>query len=110
MLDKIAGTNSEIIEQSQSLDRIRAIGISNPFEEDKSKYFIDESNISTAALEKYQRELDVKTFSEILKQTDEKAANELVLQQAFEGILNFDELDFLSELVDNEELLNDIAS
>ena len=73
------------------------------------KYFIDESNISTAALEKYQRELDVKTFSEILKQTDEKAANELVLQQAFEGLLSIDNTDFLSELLDNEDLLNDIA-
>ena len=110
MLDKITSTNSEIIEQSQSLDRIKAIGISNPFEEDTSKYFIDESNISTAALEKYQRELDVKTFSDILKQTDEKAATQLVLKQAFEGILSIDDTDFISELLDNEELLNDIAS
>ena len=109
MLDKITNTNSEIIEQSQSLDRIKAIGISNPFEEDKGKYFIDESNISTAALEKYQRELDVKTFSEILKQTDEKAANELVMKQVFEGLFSIDDTDFLSELLDNEELLNDIA-
>ena len=110
MLDKILANNSEIIDQSQSLDRIKGLGVSNPYEVDKNKFFIDESSISTAALEKYQRELDVKTFSEILKQTDEKAANDLVLQQAFDGLFSIDDTDFLSELLDNEELLNDIAS
>jgi len=108
MLDKILANNSEIIEQSQSLDRIKGLGTTNPFES-KKDYFIDESSISTAALEKYQREIDVKTFSEILMQTDERAANDLVLQQAFEGLLSIDNTDFLSELLDNEEFLNDIA-
>ena len=109
MLDKILANNSEIINQSQSLDRISGLGVTNPFEESKDKFFIDESNISTAAFEKYQREIDVKNFSEILMQTDEKAANELVLKQAFEGLFSIDDTDFLSELLDNEELLNDIA-
>lgn len=108
MLDKILANNSEIIDQSQSLDRIKGLGVSNPYEADKSKFFIDESSISNDALEKYQKELDVKTFSDILFQTDEKAANDLVLQQAFEGILSIDNTDFLSELLDNEDLLNDI--
>ena len=109
MLDKILTSNSEIIDQSQSLDRIKGLGVSNPYEVDKNKFFIDESSISTTALEKYQKELDVKKFSDILFQTDEKTANELVLQQAFEGIFSIDETDFLSELLDNKDLLNDIA-
>ena len=109
MLDKIQNNNSESIVQSQNLDRIKGLGVSNPFEESDSAYFIDESSISTAALQKYQREIDVKTFSEILKDTDEKAANDLVLQQAFEGKFSVDDVDFLSELLNNEEFLNDIA-
>ena len=109
MLDKILANNSEIIDQSQSLDRIKGLGVSNPYEADKSKFFIDESSISTAALQKYQRELDVKSFSDILFQTDEKAANELVLQQVFDGLYSIDDTDFLSELLDNEDLLNDIT-
>ena len=109
MLDKIQNNNSESIIQSQNLDRIKGLGVTNPFEESDNNYFIDESNISTAALEKYQRELDIKTFSDILKETDEKAANELVLHQAFEGKFSIDDVDFLSELLNNEEFLNDIA-
>ena len=57
MLDKILANNSEIIDQSQSLDRIKGLGVSNPYEADKSKFFIDETNISSTALEKYQKEL-----------------------------------------------------
>ena len=109
MLDKILANNSEIIDQSQSLDRIKGLGTTNPYEADKSKFFIDESSISNAALEKYQKELDVKKFSDILFQTDEKAANDLVLQQAFDGLFSIDDTDFLSELLDNEEFLNDIV-
>ena len=108
MLDKIQNNNSELIGQSQSLDRISQIGVTNPFKEADSNYFIDQSEISSTALEKYQRELDVKTFSDILMQTDEQAANELVLQQAFEGMFSIDDDQFLLELLDNVDFLNDI--
>lgn len=109
MLDKILNTNSDSISQSQNLDRINQIGATNPFEKTNSSYFIDESQISDDAIEKYQRELDVKKFSEILKETDEKEANELVLKQAFDGILSIDDDEFLSELLASDVFLNDIA-
>ena len=108
MLDKILNTGSESIGQSQSLDRIRGLGVSNPFDDNDNNFFVDESHISNAAIEKYQREIDVQTFSEILKQTDEQEANNLVLQKAFEGKLSIDDNDFLSELLNNEDFLNDI--
>ena len=109
MLDKIQNNNSESITQSQNLDRIRGLGVSNPFEEDDKGFFVDESNISSLALEKYQRELDVKKFSDILMETDEKAANDLVIKQAFDGTLSIDNDDFLSELLNNEDFINEIA-
>lgn len=109
MLDKIQNTGSESITQSQNLDRIRGLGVSNPFEEDDKGFFVDESNISSLALEKYQRELDVKKFSDILMETDEKAANDLVIKQAFDGTLSIDNDDFLSELLNNEDFINEIA-
>ncbi len=108
MLDKITNNNSESITQSQSLDRIKEVA-TNPFESVENGYFVDESDISSAALQKYQREVDVKKFSEILKETDQKAADELVMQQAFEGSLSIENDEFLSELLNNEDFLNDIA-
>ncbi len=109
MLDKIQNNNSESIIQSQNLDRIRGLGATNPFEDDDKGFFVDESSISSLALEKYQRELDVKKFSDILMETDEQAANELVVKQAFDGTLSIDNDDFLSELLNNEDFINEIA-
>lgn len=109
MLDKIVNTNSETVLQSQNLDRIGAVGTTNPFEKSDKSFFVDESQISNAAMEKYEHELDVQRFSEILKETDEKEANELVLQQAFDGILSIDDDEFMSELLASEVFLNDIA-
>ncbi len=107
MLDKISNNNSESIAQSQSLDRIKGVA-TNPFEEVENGFFIDESDISSAAIKKYQREVDVQKFSEILKETDEKASVELVLKQAFEGKLSIENEDFISELLNNKDFLNDI--
>ena len=109
MLDKIQNNNSESIIQNQNLDRIRGLGATNPFEDDDKGFFVDESSISSLALEKYQRELDVKKFSDILMETDEQAANELVVKQAFDGTLSIDNDDFLSELLNNEDFINEIA-
>ena len=80
MLDKIQNNNSESIIQSQNLDRIRGLGATNPFEDDDKGFFVDESSISSLALEKYQRELDVKKFSDILMETDDSN----VLQKTFQ--------------------------
>lgn len=109
MLDKILGNSSESVKQSQNLDRIKEIGASNPFEKTSAKYFVDESEISNEALKKYEHELDVKKFSEILMQTDEKDALEQVLQGVFDGSISIDNDEFLSELLTNEDFLNDIA-
>ena len=56
MLDKILGTNSETVKQSQNLDRIKEVGVTNPFEKTSANYFVDESDISKEALDKYERE------------------------------------------------------
>ena len=109
MLDKILSSNSESVKQSQNLDRINQIGATNPFEKANSDYFVDESNISSEAIAKYERENDVKKFSDILMQYDEKDALEQVLQKVFDGSISIDNDEFLSELLTNEDFLNDIA-
>lgn len=110
MLDRIHNNGSEAIDQSQNLDRIKGFGITNPFADDYDNFFIDESHISNEAIKKYQRELDIKEFGELLKNTAQKAADELVLQQAFEGTLSIDNDDSIAELISSEDFLNDLFS
>ena len=108
MLDKIQNTASEALAQSQSLDRIKEIDSSSRNIEEQEDYFVDECEISSDALSKYQHEQDVKRFSDILIQTDEAQATDLVLKQAFDGTISIDNDDFLAELLSSDEFLNDI--
>lgn len=108
MLDRIQGGHAEQIGQSASLDKIKEIDIKNREIQNDSEYFIDESQISQAAYEKYEREMDIAKFSKILLETDEKEANELVLKDAFDGKIIIDNDDYLGELITNNNLLDDI--
>lgn len=107
MLDKIHSNAADSIEQSQNLDRIKGYGVTNPFLDDND-YFIDESYISNEALQKYQREIDVKDFSKILIDLEQSLSDNLVIQQAFEGKFSIDNDEFLSELLNSKEFLNDL--
>ncbi len=108
MLDKIQGNISETIAQSQGLEKIRSLGVTNPFEDDDKGFFIDQSDISSLAIQKYQREIDVNYFSEILKQTDEQEATKLVLDKVFNGQFSIDNDDILMEILNSKDFLNDV--
>jgi len=111
MLDKIQNSTSELISQSQnlnSLDRITSYGSQNQVENDKN-FFVDQSDISTQAFEKYQREEDIKEFSKALMNMSEKEANDLVISNALDGTISFDQSDIINELLNNTDLINDIS-
>ena len=71
MLDEINNNIADSITQNQSLDRINQIGATNPYERTSNAYFIDESFISSDAIQKYEHEQDIKKFSKLLMNTDE---------------------------------------
>ena len=87
LLDRIQNNNLDSIAQEHSLEKISSLAAGGSVEkEDNANLLIDETDISFAAIEKYQRELDVEKFSAILKETDEKEANELVLKMFLKKI------------------------
>ncbi len=109
MLDRIQNSGLDSINQGQGLDKILSVGASNPFEkEDLANLLIDESDISLTAFKKYQRELDVEKFSAILKETDEKEANSLVLKGIFRGDINIEDDKIFNSIVNNKDFLYDI--
>ena len=108
MLDKIQNDGADIISQSANLDRIKEIEVNNRYSQNDNDYFIDESDISDIAYEKYQRYSDIQKFSKILMQTDEQEALDLVLKKTFDGTISVDNDEFMSELLSNSEFLNDI--
>ena len=108
MLDKIQSAQADNISQSASLDRINKIDLKNQYTDNEVDFFVDESQISDLAYEKYNHEQDVKKFSEILLNSNEQEANELVLKKAFDGTISIDDNDFLSEILDNSDLINEV--
>ncbi len=90
-----------------SLGGISGLGSGYKTESDKN-YFVDQSDISSEAYNKYLREEDIKNFSRILTQVDENEATERVLNEVFSQKYSIDDDAFLGELLTNEEFLNDI--
>ena len=109
MLDRIQSNQTESLNQSLALDKINEIEVSNHYKENDVNYIVDESDISLEAYKKYERENDIKRFSEILLETDEQEANELVLKKAFDGTISLDETGIINELTNNNGLLDDIV-
>ncbi len=109
MLDRIQNNGLDNVAQGHNLEKVSSVGSTNPFEKEELKnYLIDESDISTTAMEKYQKELDIQKFSDILKKMDEKEANNLVLKNVFEGVFTMESSDIFSSLSSNENFLNEI--
>ncbi len=109
MLDRINNDGLDLINQGQGLEKVSLNGVSNPYKREDYKYFlIDESDISPAAFEKYQREHDIKKFSAILKETDENEANSLVMQSIFKGKFSIEDAEIYNSIINNNDFLNDV--
>ena len=110
MLDRISADHNEAIRQN-SVGSVSSLGVSNPYAQRDKGLFIDESNISDAAIKLYEHEMDVKKFTKLaLSDQDDKSADALVLSKAFDGEISIDDDEAIFSLLSNEELLNEIAS
>lgn len=110
MLDRISNDHSEAISHS-SISRISSLGASSAYNTDDDNLFVDESNISDTAIKLYEREKDVKRFTELaLSDADDKSADALVISKAMDGEISIDDDDAVFSLLSNEDFLNEIAS
>lgn len=110
MLDRISNDINETLSQS-SISRVSQLGMQNPYNTSEKSLFIDESNISDRAIELYERELDVKRFTQmVLDDVDDVEANSLVVSKAFDGEISIDDDEAIFSLLSNEDFLNEIAS
>ncbi len=110
MLDRISNDRNEAISQN-SISKISSLGSSGIYNTDDSDLFVDESNISDAAIKLYERERDVQKFTKLaLSDMDDKSADALVISKAFDGDISIDDDDAIFSLLSNEDFLNEIAS
>lgn len=110
MLERIQNSATEALLQNSTISSISALGANQAYEVEDENCFIDECDISLQAIEKLQKELDIKNFSDILMNTDEKESNSLVISQGLSGLISFDSEDILESLLNNKNLFNDVVN
>ena len=110
MLDRISNEHNEAIPQN-SISKISSLGTSGVYNTDDNGLFVDESTISDTALKLYEREQDIKRFTDLaLSDEDDKSADSLVISKVMNGEISIDDDEAIFSLLSNDDFLNEIAS
>lgn len=110
MLDRISNEHNEAISQN-SISKISSLGTSGVYNTDDNGLFVDESTISDTALKLYEREQDIKRFTDLaLSDEDDKSADALVISKVMSGEISIDDDEAIFSLLSNDDFLNEIAS
>ncbi len=110
MLDRISNEHNEAISQN-SISKISSLGTSGVYNTDDNGLFVDESTISDTALKLYEREQDIKRFTDLaLSDEDDKSADSLVISKVMNGEISIDDDEAIFSLLSNDDFLNEIAS
>ena len=110
MLDRISNEHNEAISQN-SISKISSLGSHGIYNSDDVGLFVDESNISDTALKLYEREQDIKKFTDLaLSDEDDKSADALVISKVMSGEISIDDDEAIFSLLSNDDFLNEIAS
>ena len=110
MLDRISNEHNEAISQN-SISKISSLSTSGVYNTDDNGLFVDESTISDTALKLYEREQDIKRFTDLaLSDEDDKSADSLVISKVMNGEISIDDDEAIFSLLSNDDFLNEIAS
>ena len=109
-MDRISNDHSEAL-SNNCISKFSSRGVSNACNTIDNDLFVDESNISDAAIKLYERERDVKKFTELaLSDQDDTSADALVISKALSGEISIDDDEAIFSLLSNEDFLNELAS
>ncbi len=83
--------------------------INNPYNNDNKNYLIDETAISNEAVNLYQKEQDVKQFTNLATSDPTDLSHEQIISNLFgNGVSDLFSNETFSELANNQNLLNDL--
>lgn len=104
------GLNSQLVKQD-SLNRILGTAtsarVSNPI--DNSNFLIDSSDISNKAMKMYEREQDIKQFTNLAMSDPENTSENERMQELFsKGVVDVFEDSTIVALATNKSLLEDL--
>ncbi len=75
----------------------------------KSSHFVDETQISDEAINKYEKEQDIKKFASLALSDESDSSHMTLIEEVFsQGVKSPFTDDLLESLLDNQKLLDDI--
>ena len=99
--------------QQDSLNNILGTGLSRRNSNnivDNSNFLIDSSDISNKAMQMYQRELDIKNFTQLATSDPENTSHEKLMEELFsKGVVDVFEDNTIASLSTNKSLIDDLG-
>ena len=99
--------------QQDSLNNILGTGLSRRNSNnivDNSNFLIDSSDISNKAMQMYQRELDIKNFTQLATSDPENTSHEKLMEELFsKGVVDVFEDSTIASLSTNKSLIDDLG-
>ncbi len=97
------------LNQALGVDKTGLFEKTNPYSANKSGLLVDGSDISTNAMQLYQKELDLKQFTDLtLSDPSDTSHNSIVASKLESGDISFDDEDIINSLFNNPEFISDI--
>jgi hypothetical protein len=101
-------TSSEILTGSSAVERLQNGLATNPYQNDRN-FLIDETNISSTAINLWEKELDAKRFTHLVTSNPEDDwAERLVQENVLKGKFSIDDTEDLYNLLSNDNFLKDV--
>lgn len=101
-------TSSEILTGSSAVERMQNGLATNPYKNDRN-FLIDETNISSTAINLWEKELDAKRFTHLVTSNPEDDwAERLVQENVLKGKFSIDDTEDLYNLLNNDNFLKDV--
>lgn len=102
-------SNSQAEKQLENINSVTINSINNPYKNADKNLLIDETAISEDAMTMYQKEQDMKKFTDLAMSDPQDLSHEEIISNLFSnGVTDLFSDETFSELSENTSLLNDL--
>lgn len=101
--------NNSQVAQTLGTDKTGLFSNNNPYEKIDKNLLVDQLDISNDAIKMYQKELDVKKFTQLaLSDPNDLSHNKKVAEQLENGEIDSTSKDIIDSLFNNSKFINDL--
>jgi hypothetical protein len=111
MLNGIQNSNVQQnqVSQTTGMDKTGLFAKNNPYDKLDKNFLVDQLDISNDAINLYQKEMDIKKFTQLaLSDPEDTSHNKEVASKIQSGIINFSDEEIIDGLFSNKNFFEDL--